>query len=116
MGMKGAGESIISITEIIYFPFSTIIAVQKERDRHGRPYSKNHTGRIATIKSLKDIHDEDEDNLSIKALLRAEQTAKEVRDENKISIEYLIAFIFSISTNIFDLISIRSVQNVFKLH
>jgi hypothetical protein len=61
--------------------FVNFIAVQKERDRLGRQ-RHNYTYRIARIKSIghinDDLDDEDEDDLSIIALLRAEQTAKEV--------------------------------------
>jgi hypothetical protein len=57
-------------------------AVQKERDRLGRQRHNNYSYRIATIKSIARINgnlddDDDEDDLSIMALLRAEQTAKE---------------------------------------
>ncbi|CAF3615289.1 unnamed protein product [Adineta steineri] len=55
-------------------------AVQKERDRLGRQRSNNHTYRMTAIKSIGRIDhdfDEDDDDLSIMALLRAEQTAKE---------------------------------------
>ncbi|CAF0881073.1 unnamed protein product [Rotaria sordida] len=55
-------------------------AVQKERDRLGRQRSNNCNTRVVTIKSighLSDNLDDDEDDLSIMALLRAEQTAKE---------------------------------------
>ncbi|CAF3967927.1 unnamed protein product [Rotaria sordida] len=54
--------------------------VQKERDRLGRQRSNNCNTRVVTIKSighLSDNLDDDEDDLSIMALLRAEQTAKE---------------------------------------
>jgi hypothetical protein len=61
--------------------FYNLLAVQKERDRLGRQ-RHNYTYRIATIKSIghinDDLDDDDEDDLSIIALLRAEQTAKEV--------------------------------------
>ncbi|CAF2586556.1 unnamed protein product [Rotaria sp. Silwood2] len=55
-------------------------AVQKERDRLGRQRSNNYNSRLVTIKSIKHLSgslDDDEDDLSIMALLRAEQTAKE---------------------------------------
>jgi hypothetical protein len=61
---------------------SNFLAVQKERDRLGRQRINNHTYRIASIKSRGNItndFDEDEDDLSVLALLRAEHTAKEVR-------------------------------------
>jgi hypothetical protein len=55
--------------------------VQKERDRLGRQRTNNYTYRMAAIKSLGHVNgglDEDDDDLSIMALLRAEQTAREV--------------------------------------
>jgi hypothetical protein len=56
-------------------------AVQKERDRLGRQRHHNYPYRIAAIKSIGhlnvDYDDDDEDDFSIMALLRAEQTAKE---------------------------------------
>ncbi|CAF3554146.1 unnamed protein product [Rotaria sp. Silwood1] len=55
-------------------------AVQKERDRLGRQRNNNYNSRTATLKSIGHLSgnlDEDEDDLSIMALLRAEQTAKE---------------------------------------
>jgi hypothetical protein len=64
------------------FSFSLFLAVQKERDRLGRQRHHNYPYRIATIKPLGHLnvdYDDDEDDLSIMALLRAEQTAKEVR-------------------------------------
>ncbi|CAF3720297.1 unnamed protein product [Rotaria magnacalcarata] len=54
-------------------------AVQKERDRLGRQRNHNYNSRMDTTKSTTRLHgdvDEDDD-LSIMALLRAEQTAKE---------------------------------------
>ncbi len=67
------------LISIEYFVF---LAVQKERDRLGRQRHHNYPYRIATIKPLGHLnvdYDDDEDDLSIMALLRAEQTAKEVR-------------------------------------
>ena len=58
-----------------------LLAVQKERDRLGRQRSNNYNYRMATIKPRRHIDgdiDEDDDDLSIMALLRAERTAKEV--------------------------------------
>jgi hypothetical protein len=60
-----------------------ILAVQKERDRLGRQRNTNNTYayRTATVKSagyLTDNHNQDEDDLSVMSLYRAEQTAKEV--------------------------------------
>ncbi|CAF0921014.1 unnamed protein product [Adineta ricciae] len=55
-------------------------AVQKERDRLGRPRSHNYTSRAGTIKGLAHLHgdcEDEDDDFSIMALLRAEQTAKE---------------------------------------
>ncbi|CAF4524490.1 unnamed protein product, partial [Rotaria magnacalcarata] len=60
--------------------------VQKERDRLGRQRNHNYNSRMDTTKSTTRLHgdvDEDDD-LSIMALLRAEQTAKEVRKKKKI--------------------------------
>lgn len=60
-------------------------AVQKERDRlgHQRPHHHHHHHhpyKVNSIKCLEHLHgnDDDEDDLSIETLLRAEQTAKEV--------------------------------------
>jgi len=71
--------------EFLYpnFSFSFFLAVQKERDRLGRQRHHNYPYRIATIKPIGHLnvdYDDDEDDLSIMALLRAEQTAKEVRE------------------------------------
>ena len=58
-----------------------ILAVQKERDRLGRQKSHHFSYDTTNIKthprSTGDI-DEDEDDLSVMALLKAEQTAQEV--------------------------------------
>jgi hypothetical protein len=66
------------------FSICFILAVQKERDRLGRQRHHNYPYRIAAIKSIGhlnvDYDDDDEDDFSIMALLRAEQTAKEVRE------------------------------------
>jgi len=56
---------------------SFVVAVQKERDRLGRQRHPNYAYRFAPVKSA-DFDDDDEDDLSITALLRAEQTAREV--------------------------------------
>ncbi len=61
------------------FFITNLLAVQKERDRLGRQHSNNY--KMATIKSHGHIDgdlDEDDDDLSIISLLRAEKTAKEV--------------------------------------
>ncbi len=74
-----------------------LLAVQKERDRLGRQRHSNYTYRITTIKSIGNINDDlddDEDDLSIIALLRAEQTAKEVLKINN-KIEKFFLFLFS---------------------
>ena len=63
------------------FSISNILAVQKERDRLGRQRNNIHNYRLTAIKSMGRSNgdfDEDEDDLSILALLRAEQTAREV--------------------------------------
>jgi len=69
-------------TNHLLFFISNLLAVQKERDRLGRQHSNNYNYKTATIKIHGHIDgdlDEDDDDLSIIALLRAEQTAKEVR-------------------------------------
>ncbi len=83
--MKKDGKYITE-KKNFFFLFCNLIAVQKERDRLGRQRHSNYTYRIATIKSIEHINrdlDDDEDDLSIMALLRAEKTAKEVLTKNK---------------------------------
>jgi hypothetical protein len=66
---------------LIFIFLGNILAVQKERDRLGRQRSHNYNFGIPNIKSNShpnsDIDDHDDD-LSVMALLRAEQTAQEV--------------------------------------
>jgi hypothetical protein len=62
------------------------LAVQKERDRLGRQRSHNYGYRMVNVKSnlhYKGEPDEggdDNDDLNVMALVRAEQTAQEVRE------------------------------------
>lgn len=62
----------------------SISAVQKERDRLGRQRSSNHPYGMATIKSSPHIPgepgDNDDDDLSVNALIGAEKTAQDVRE------------------------------------
>ena len=59
------------------------LAVQKERDRLGRPRNSHHVHGAPTIKTSPRIPGElddndDDDDLSVMALLKAERTAQEV--------------------------------------
>jgi hypothetical protein len=78
--MVNTSERKSSLNDYIIF----ILAVQKERDRLGRQRSHNYGYRMVNIKShlhYKGEPDEvgdDNDDLSVMALLRAEQTAQEV--------------------------------------
>jgi hypothetical protein len=78
MGMKKEGKD----TEFCWILFICFVsAVQKERDRLGRQRGNNYSYGIAPIKqspnTTGDI-EEDDDDLSVMALLKAEQTAQEV--------------------------------------
>lgn len=56
-------------------------AVQKERDRLGRQRSHHHSYGVTNMKRNSNLTgdlDEDEDDLGVSALLRAEKTAQEV--------------------------------------
>lgn len=59
------------------------LAVQKERDRLGRQRGSNYHYRMMNIPSTTYHIDEgdDDDDLSVMALLRAEQTAQEVSEK-----------------------------------
>ncbi|CAF4677007.1 unnamed protein product, partial [Rotaria magnacalcarata] len=59
----------------------TILAVQKERDRLGR--QRNHVCSYGTANTKSNVNltgdlNEDEDDLSVTALLKAEKTAQDV--------------------------------------
>ena len=90
MGMKKDGKCMILLL-LVHYSFRFFLAVQKERDRLGGQRGNICPYKMAPIKSrrhITDDFDEDEDDLSVMALLKAEQTAKEVREE----IEYLILY------------------------
>ncbi len=80
---------------------SCILAVQKERDRLGRQRSHNYGYRMVNIKSHlhhksdPDEGGDDDDDLSVTALLRAEQTAQEVGEKNELKYRRLkLGFLF----------------------
>ncbi len=82
---------------------SYILAVQKERDRLGRQRSHNYGYRMVNIKSHlhhksdPDEGGDDDDDLSVMALLRAEQTAQEVGEKKRIEISKIKIGIFCFS-------------------
>jgi hypothetical protein len=55
-----------------------LLAVQKERDRLGRQRGHHYNYGTTSIKLDSHHLEDDEDDLSVMALLRAEQTAQEV--------------------------------------
>ena len=88
MGMKKDGESSLIYAQRVVLS-RVLLAVQKERDRLGRQRSQNYTYGIAHSKSNIDIQGggldevDDDDDLSVMSLLRAEKTAQEVRPRHK---------------------------------
>lgn len=98
---------------------SNILAVQKERDRLGKQRTHHFHSKMSAIKSTGyssgDL-DDDDDDLSIMALLKAEQTAKEVNEKKMKYLFNIPNFLFSILVDKFNLTDIRPIMNVFKLH
>jgi hypothetical protein len=79
MGMKKEGKYVLFFVFLLII--LNILAVQKERDRLGRQRSHNYNYDMANIKvdsRLTGDINEDEDDLSVMALVKAEQTAQEV--------------------------------------
>ena len=83
--MKKEGECSLCLHRKTLHVDRLLLAVQKERDRLGRQRTNNYSCRAGTAKvgrSLNDgQEDDEEDDLSVAGLLRAERTAKEVREE-----------------------------------
>ncbi len=104
MGMKKDGK--YNMFFFVWIFIENILAVQKERDRLGRQRVHHYNYGMAKIKSnphlTGDLNDDDDDDLSVTALLRAEQTAQEVWEKENEWIYLNVCILYSISVDKFD--------------